>query len=1161
MVMMFRKQRSGATGGGLGVLGALLVAGAANAEGMASESELVNVSDIQGVESWTRLDDGSIQLVMKDGTTIIVPEGMAVVENGTLLLDPAFASGLPVETGGFLLTPQGGLLVAGGVGAAAAVSSGGGSDAPNSAPSFTSAAEASVAENTATAYTAAATDANGDAITYSLSGEDAALFEIDSSTGVVTFKSGPDFEAPSDANGDNTYNVVVTASDGKASTDQAVAITVNNTNDNAPEFTSAAAVTVRENSSAVLLAAATDADGNAITYSLSGEDADLFQIDASTGEVRFVSAPDYEAPADANGDNVYNIVVTASDGLNTTDQAVTVTVSNMLEVPPAITSAVVANVWEGATSVITVTATDLDEDPITYSLTGTDAALFSIDPATGEIRFLEAPDYEAPTDANGDNVYEVTVAASDGMFVTEQGLTITVNDINPAPTFETEAAQSVSVDEGQLIVEAGVFAMDAEGEAITYSLTGVDAVFFEYDEATGTLSFVDAPDYELPADENGQNTYEVSLVASDGVNETYRNYIVTVEDVAEAPPTFTSQTAFTINENTTAVTTLEATDADGNPISFFFASDAGPDAGAFELDTVTGVLSFRIPPDFELPQDANADNVYEVNIRASSTDGYEEKTFYITVADVDETLPGTLTIQGYASSGIGYSVSDAGDVDGDGYDDFLIGSYIGHTDLGNWYGQSWLVWGSSATAESDGVLDLSTAVADGTAVRIDGANVWDVSGQSVSSAGDVDGDGLDDVLIGGNTGTYLVWGSALSTDADGVIDLENLVSNGEGLYFSGVTSGAGLVVANAGDVDGDGVNDILIGNAYAESASNGAVYLVWGASAIADADGMIALDTLAADGAGVVISGADNEQLGGAVSSAGDVDGDGYDDVLIGARGADVNGDVDAGAAYVFSGAALAADTDGNVSAATAVADGDAIILRGINADDQAGYSISNLGDLDGDGYGDILIGAPYNDDGALSAGSAYIVWGSAIESDADGVIDLGTIAADGTGVVLMSSEASDLAGWSVSNAGDIDGDGIDDILVGAWGMSSQYANVGENAAYVVWGAAIVDDVDGVIDFASLESDGNGIPLLPQTDTYARTGYSVSAAGDVDGDGYADILVSAYRADVGADGYQDGEVYLISGADLIPDPVTPLQETIEPAIEVPVPPVEPDGWA
>ena len=394
-----------------------------------------------------------------------------------------------------------------------------------------------------------------------------------------------------------------------------------------------------------------------------------------------------------------------------------------------------------------------------------------------------------------------------------------------------------------------------------------------------------------------------------------------------------------------------------------------------------------------------------------------------------------------------------------------------------------------------------------------------------------------------------------------MIDLENLVSNGEGLYFSGVTSGAGLVVANAGDVDGDGVNDILIGNSIDGSTSNGTAYLVWGASVIADADGMIALDTLAADGAGVVISGADNEQLGGAVSSAGDVDGDGYDDVLIGARGADVNGDVDAGAAYVFSGAALAADTDGNVSAATAVADGDAIILRGINADDQAGYSISNLGDLDGDGYDDILIGAPYNDDGALSAGSAYIVWGSAIESDADGVIDLGTIAADGTGVVLMSSEASDLAGWSVSNAGDIDGDGIDDILVGAWGMSSQSANVGENAAYVVWGAAIVDDVDGVIDFASLESDGNGIPLLPQTDTYARTGYSVSAAGDVDGDGYADILVSAYRADVGADGYQDGEVYLISGADLIPDPVTPLQETIEPAIEVPVPPVEPDGWA
>ena len=152
----------------------------------------------------------------------------------------------------------------------------------DNAPVFTSPATASVEENQTAAYTAVATDADGDDLTYSLSGTDAALFTINAATGVVSFNEAPDVEAPSDANGDNVYDIVVTASDntgGTPDTNQAVAITVTGVNDNSPVFTSPATANVEENQTAAYTAVATDADGDDLTYSLSGTDAALFTID------------------------------------------------------------------------------------------------------------------------------------------------------------------------------------------------------------------------------------------------------------------------------------------------------------------------------------------------------------------------------------------------------------------------------------------------------------------------------------------------------------------------------------------------------------------------------------------------------------------------------------------------------------------------------------------------------------------------------------------------------------------------------------------------------------------------------------------------------------------------------------------------------------------
>ena len=319
----------------------------------------------------------------------------------------------------------------------------------NEGPTITSAASATVAENaTGTVYTATATDPDaGTTLTYSLSGADAALFNINAQTGAISFKQRPDYENANDAGGDNIYDVKVTASDGTNATTQDVAITVTNSNEG-PAITSAASATVAENATGtVYTATATDPDaGTTLTYSLSGADAALFDINAQTGAISFKQGPDYENASDAGGDNIYDVKVTASDGTNATTQDVAITVSNSNE-GPAITSAASATVAENATgTVYTATATDPDAGTtLSYSLSGADAALFDINATTGAISFKSAPNYEAPADTGGDNIYDVKVTASDGTSVATKDVAISVANANEGPSLSVSGGAVVSV--------------------------------------------------------------------------------------------------------------------------------------------------------------------------------------------------------------------------------------------------------------------------------------------------------------------------------------------------------------------------------------------------------------------------------------------------------------------------------------------------------------------------------------------------------------------------------------------------------------------------------------------------------------------------------------------------------------------------------------------
>ena len=350
----------------------------------------------------------------------------------------------------------------------------------NDAPVLTSDGAATVVENTTgPVYRATATDVDDAAATfrYALSGgADRDLFTIDAATGAVSFRAAPDYEAPDDAGADHVYEIEVTANDGRLdSTAKAVRIIVADANDVAPAFTSSAAPTLAENTRAVVTLASTDPDtvGGPATYTISGgADATRFQV-VDGNQLQFVAAPDYEAKGSAAGTNAYAVQVTASDGVNTTVQTLSVTVTDANDNAPAIVSDGAASVAENtAASTVVYGAQAVDADAsapnnlVRYALGGADAGLFTIDATTGEVRFKAAPDYEAPSDAGGDNVYDVVVTATDGgnpALAASKAVAITVTGVNDiAPVLSGDGAIAVLQGGTTALTTADLSASDAD---------------------------------------------------------------------------------------------------------------------------------------------------------------------------------------------------------------------------------------------------------------------------------------------------------------------------------------------------------------------------------------------------------------------------------------------------------------------------------------------------------------------------------------------------------------------------------------------------------------------------------------------------------------------------------------------------------------------------
>jgi Ca2+-binding RTX toxin-like protein len=403
-----------------------------------------------------------------------------------------------------------------------------------------------------------------------------------------------------------------------------------------------------------------------------------------------------------------------------------------------------------------------------------------------------------------------------------------------------------------------------------------------------------------------------------------------------------------------------------------------------------------------------------------------------------------------AKDGTGVSVSSAGDVNADGVDDVIIGARFADANNLEDAGSAFVVYGSkSGFAPTLNLSDLNST----NGFTINGIAEGNETGVSVSGVGDINGDGIDDVGIGSlyadpnglnDAGVvYVVLGNQ-----DGFSDNFDLnqLDGTNGFTINGIAEGneTGVSVSGAGDFNGDGIDDLIIGASFADPNGNysGSSYVIYG-----DKEGFAStlnLSTLDGNN-GFAINGANAFDLSGKVSDAGDVNGDGFDDVIIGAYGANDF----AGTSVVLFGSDQAFSPSFNLSQINGT---NGFAINGISPGDFSGFSVSSAGDFNGDGFDEVIIGAPQADPNGETSGQNYLIYGKAGGFPA--TINLNEL--DGTdGFALNGVNANDFSAISVS-AGDINGDGLSDLYIGA-SYADPNGKTNAGSTYVIYGRKSIE--------------------------------------------------------------------------------------------------------
>eukprot|EP00727_Mastigamoeba_balamuthi_P011791 m51a1_g7234 putative C-tail anchored protein (1223) ;mRNA; r:64005-67673 len=462
----------------------------------------------------------------------------------------------------------------------------------------------------------------------------------------------------------------------------------------------------------------------------------------------------------------------------------------------------------------------------------------------------------------------------------------------------------------------------------------------------------------------------------------------------------------------------------------------------------------------------------------------------------------------------------AGDVNGDGVGDLVVGSAL--LSPGGRYraGSAFVVFGRASFGET---LDLSR---DSGVVAVEGERDSDMAGMSVSGAGDLDADGAPDVVVGlpsrakenyaryfvvfGSRNSSAAWPRSLvvgtAPQAASGVRTCLVYANALGYTYDYDKYGAVLSSSAAGDVNGDGVGDVVLCHTVPSVASKCTALLgaagQWPSTLVADS-----VQTSLGVRSVVMYVPTSSLLLGRSVGALGDIDGNGMDDILMGAPKDDNSS---TGCTYILRGHKWNASTlPSKIELDLAEHQGTGYILRSQTTAPQVGASVHGVGDINNDGRADFAVGAP-------GAGRVFLRFGAVGPVEPESSIEAGS-------VVLESSETWDMFGWSVSSAGDINGDGVADLVVGAPGADS-----GVGRAYVVFGRSGFWAPGAVVDVANLSLD-EGIAISGDK-AWPGCGRQVSSAGDMNKDGVDDIIVGAVRTTGIRNAIAGGRMYVVLGS-------------------------------